>query len=59
MGPRPRRSHAIWIAVASIVLALIVYFLFFTATPDDATRTGVGSSPSAVGQEPVAPPPAN
>ncbi|NDV85167.1 hypothetical protein GTW51_00455 [Aurantimonas aggregata] len=55
----PRRNHTIWIAAASIVLALVVYFVFFTTTPEDATRLGDEISPSAVSEEPVDPAGAN
>ena len=55
----PRRNHTLWIAAASIVLALVVYFVFFTTTPDDATLTGADIQPSAVSEEPVDPVPAN
>ncbi|MEH6720567.1 MAG: hypothetical protein V7704_16925 [Aurantimonas endophytica] len=57
--PPRRRNHSIWIAVASIVLALVVYFVFFTTTPDEATRTADDVQPSAASEEPMDAAPAN
>lgn len=53
-APR-RRNHSIWIAVASILLAIIVYFAFFTTTPEEATHSGDAIQPSALIVEPAAP----
>ncbi|UIJ73540.1 hypothetical protein [Aurantimonas sp. HBX-1] len=51
-SPPSRRNHKVWIAVTSIVLAIVVYFVFFTSTPEEATRDGAGAPP-VVGVEPA------
>ena len=36
--PRSRSRHLLWIAVAVILVAAVIYFVFFTRTPDQGTR---------------------
>ncbi|MEF2550585.1 hypothetical protein VQ042_04300 [Aurantimonas sp. A2-1-M11] len=50
-----QRNHTLWIVLTVLVVAGIVYFLFFTATPEDSTRDAVGDVPSEASE---APPPA-
>ncbi|MEX6509096.1 hypothetical protein [Jiella sp. M17.18] len=36
--PRSRSRHLLWIVVGVIVVAAVVYFVFFTRTPDPGTQ---------------------
>ncbi len=47
------RRHMIWIAIAVVGLAFLVYFFFFTATPDRATLTEDELSPATVDEKPA------
>ncbi|MEC5291741.1 hypothetical protein VSX64_13590 [Aurantimonas sp. C2-6-R+9] len=47
------RRHMIWIAIAVAALAFLVYFFFFTATPDRAILTEDELSPAPAAEEPA------
>ena len=47
------RRHMIWIAIAVVALAFLVYFFFFTATPDRAILTEDELSPAMVDGKPA------
>ncbi|WP_185982756.1 hypothetical protein [Aureimonas mangrovi] len=44
---------AIWFILGGLVVAIVLYFLFFTGTPDPATTTGESGAPAV---EETAPP---
>ncbi len=51
-NPKSGKRSSLWIALAVFVVAGIIYFLFFTRTPDESTRTDVPLEPSAQSETP-------